>query len=387
MVTVCAADLEPIFVELKERLVGERVVTGVPAPVPLKATVCGEAGPLSKKLRVAVKVPVAVGLKVNATVQEAPVASDALHEVEPLKAEPLAPETVGLLAKMRVDVPVFLRVTDCEADAALMAVDGKLRVVGDKLTATVLEGAPVPLNATVCPEVPALSAKTISADSAPSRVGLNVTVTVQEALTARVAPQVVVSEKEATFAPERLTPEMVMGPVPALVRVTAWVAADVATVVEAKVRLGTDRLATGVFAARPVPVSAAVCGELAALSAKLTAAESAPEAAGLKVTVTVQEALTANVVPQVLDCENEEVLAPVRLTPEMDMEAAPELVSLTVCTAAEDPTAVEANVRLLGDRLTAGPAGSCTAPGQPFTTLATFSEPRPVALSYPIVAA
>lgn len=45
--TVCAADVEPMFVELKVRLVGERVVTGVPAPVPLRATVCGEAGPLS----------------------------------------------------------------------------------------------------------------------------------------------------------------------------------------------------------------------------------------------------------------------------------------------------------------------------------------------------
>lgn len=320
-------------------------------------------------------------MKVNATVQEAPAASDAPHEVEPLKAELPVPETVGLLVKVRVEVPVFLSVTDCEADLALMSVDGKVRLVGDKLTATVLEGAPVPLNATVCPEAPALSAKTISADSAPSKVGLNVTVTVQEALTARVLPQVVVSENEATLAPERLTPEMVMVPVPELVRVTDCVAADAATVVEAKVRLLADRLATGVFAARPVPLSAAVCGELAALSAKLTAAVSAPGAAALKVTVTVQEALTASVVPQVLVCENEDVLAPVMLTPERDMEAVPELVSLTVCTAAEEPTAIEEKVRLLGDRLAVGPAGSCTAPGHPFTTLATFSEPRPVALS------
>lgn len=320
-------------------------------------------------------------MKVNATEQEAPAASVVLHPEAPLKAEPLAPEIVGLLVKVRVEVPVFLSVTDCEADAALMAVAGKVRLVGDKLTTTVLEGAPVPLNATVCPEVPALSANTIAADSAPSRVGLNVTVTVQEALTARVAPQVVVSENEAMFAPERLTLEIVIAPVPELVRVTACVAADVATVVDAKVRLLTDRLATGVFAARPAPLSAAVCGELAALFAKLTAAASAPEAAGLKVTVTVQEALTASVVPQVLVCENEEVLAPVMLTPEMVMEAVPELVSLTVCTAAEEPTAMEEKVRLLGDRLAVGPAGSCTAPGQPFTTFATFSEPRPVALS------
>ena len=45
--TVFAADAEPIFVELKVRLVGEKLIAGVPAPVPLIATVCGEAGPLS----------------------------------------------------------------------------------------------------------------------------------------------------------------------------------------------------------------------------------------------------------------------------------------------------------------------------------------------------
>lgn len=47
IVTVFAADAEPIFVELKVRLVGEKLIAGVPAPVPLRATVCGEAGPLS----------------------------------------------------------------------------------------------------------------------------------------------------------------------------------------------------------------------------------------------------------------------------------------------------------------------------------------------------
>ena len=47
IVTVCAAEVEPMLVELKVRLVGEKLIAGTPAPVPLKATVCGEAGPLS----------------------------------------------------------------------------------------------------------------------------------------------------------------------------------------------------------------------------------------------------------------------------------------------------------------------------------------------------
>ena len=55
-----------------------------------------------------------------------------------------------------------------------------------------------------------------------------------------------------------------------------------------------------VVGAPAVPASATVCGVLAALSAMLRVAVSEPDAAGLKVTVTVQEALTASVVPQVL---------------------------------------------------------------------------------------
>ena len=213
-----------------------------------------------------------MGLKVNVTTQDVPATNDAAHEVAPLNIELLVPEITGLLVKVSEEVPVFLSVTDCDADTAFMAVDGKVRLVGDMLTATVLEDAPVPLKATVCPEVPALSAKTISADSAP-------------------------------------------------------------------------------------------------------------DAAGLNATVTVQAASTARVVPQVLVCENEEELTPAMLTPDMVMEAVPVLVSLTVWTVADEPTAVEEKVRLLGDRVAIGPAGSDAAPGQPFTTLATLSEPRPVALS------
>lgn len=46
-VTVCAADDEPTLVEAKLRLVGESVTAGVPVPVPLRVTLCGDAGPLS----------------------------------------------------------------------------------------------------------------------------------------------------------------------------------------------------------------------------------------------------------------------------------------------------------------------------------------------------
>ena len=50
----------------------------------------------------------------------------------------------------------------------------------------------------------------------------------------------------------------------------------------------------------PVPVSATLCGEAAALSARLSEAVSVPAATGLKVIEIVQEALAASVEPQVL---------------------------------------------------------------------------------------
>lgn len=166
-----------------------------------------------------------------------------------------------------------------------------------------------------------------------------------------------------------------------MVSVTVCAAEAPPTVVDGKVRLVGDTPAEDVPEAAPVPLSATVCGELAALSAKLTAAVSAPDAAGLKVTVTVQEALTASVAPQVFAWENEEALVPVRLTPETVMEAVPEFLSVTVCAADEELTVVEEKVRLEGDKLAVGAAGADETPGQPFTTFATLSEPRPVALS------
>jgi hypothetical protein len=73
------------------------------------------------------------------------------------------------------------------------------------------------------------------------------------------------------------------------------------------------------------------------------------------------------------------------LTPERVRLVPPELVSVTAWVAAVAPTGVEENVRLVAERLDAG--AEVAAFGHPFTTLATLSEPRPVALSYPAVAA
>ena len=60
-----------------------------------------------------------------------------------------------------------------------------------------------------------------------------------------------------------------------------------------------ERVTAGI-GATAVPSRATVCGEFAALSVRLSEAESVPPAVGLKVTEMVQEALTASDEPQVL---------------------------------------------------------------------------------------
>jgi hypothetical protein len=82
----------------------------------------------------------------------------------------------------------------------------------------------------------------------------------------------------------------------------------VPTGVAEKVKLAGDKLATE---AVPVPVSVTVCGLLLSLSARLRLALNIPEDAGLKVTVIVQLAPAATLVPQVLVSEYELALLPV----------------------------------------------------------------------------
>ena len=59
------------MVEAKVRLVGDRLTTGTPAPVPVSATVCGVAEALSARLSEAPAAPTAVGLNVTEIAHEA----------------------------------------------------------------------------------------------------------------------------------------------------------------------------------------------------------------------------------------------------------------------------------------------------------------------------
>jgi hypothetical protein len=75
-VEVCAGLVVPTACDVKVRLVGVKVTAGVAAaPVPVRATVCGDPGASSVTARFAVRVPVVVGAKETEIVQLAEAAS------------------------------------------------------------------------------------------------------------------------------------------------------------------------------------------------------------------------------------------------------------------------------------------------------------------------
>ena len=96
-----------------------------------------------------------------------------------------------------------------------------------------------------------------------------------------------------------------------------------------------------------------------------TAALRAPAAVGLKVTLIEQLAPAATALPQVAVWEKSPAFVPVMPIPVMLKLALPVLVRVALCAALVVPVVCEANVRLEGERLTAGAGGGVVVPPPP----------------------
>ena len=114
--------------------------------MPVNATDCGEAAPLSAMVNEAEKEPVAVGANATYTVQLAEAASDAPQVSRATKAVGLAPVR-AIDVRFKVAVPLLVSVTAFAADVVPLLVAGKAMLVTLSLT----DGAavPVPVSATV----------------------------------------------------------------------------------------------------------------------------------------------------------------------------------------------------------------------------------------------
>ena len=109
------------------------------------------------------------------------------------------------------------------------------------------------------------------------------------------------------------------------------------------------RVTVGVVEAAPVPLRATVCGVPVALSAIDRLAASAPAAAGLNSTETVQVAPAASVAAQVVaDFRKDVALAPVMVSEDSVTVPVPVFLMVTTCAAVVEPTVVEAKVNAVG---------------------------------------
>ena len=106
----CALTLR-IFWLPKFKLPGAKAICGLPMPVPVIVTTCGESGALSVKVRKAVRVPSPVGEKTTEAVQFDPSASVPAQVVVSLKSAALGPDKAApKIDNARLPLSVRLRV-------------------------------------------------------------------------------------------------------------------------------------------------------------------------------------------------------------------------------------------------------------------------------------
>jgi hypothetical protein len=140
---------------------------------------------------------------------------------------------------------------------------------------------------------------------------------------------------------------------PALVRVTVWVVADLPTAVDAKLNAASlsDQDRAALLVATPVPLRLRLSGELLASLTMLSVPAAAPVATGVKLRFSVQLALAARDVPQVCVSAYTALLTD-RLV--RARAASPVLLSVTLWVL-EEPRFTLPNARPLDDSDTAGP--------------------------------
>jgi hypothetical protein len=129
----------------------------------------------------------------------------------------------------------------------------------------------------------------------------------------------------------------------------------------------------------PPPVRETVCGEPVALSVMLRVPVRLPVEVGVKVTDNVHDPPVARLVPQLwLTAKSPEAAIEVKLR-----AAVPEFVSVTAWAALVLPTVSAANVRLVGESVTAGAVTTGAAPvpvnntvcGEPIALSVTLTVP------------
>ena len=177
-ITFCGPLVTPWVTVPNDTLAGVRVtaglVTGVPMPLPLSGTDCGEPGASSVITMLAVRCPPARGVKLTAIVQLALIAYAPLQELAILKSPGLAP--LSRTEEMcSVALPAFVRVTVCAGLVLPWLVLGNERLPGISVTPG-CGATPVPVRGMDCGLAGALSVAVRLAWRGPVAEGVKTTV-------------------------------------------------------------------------------------------------------------------------------------------------------------------------------------------------------------------
>jgi hypothetical protein len=140
----------------------------LPPPLPESETVCGLFVAESVKLSVAVRAPVAVGLKMIDAAQFDEVARLVPHVLLAMEKSPAFVPVIATLLMATAAVVVLLKVADCDALLEPTTVLGNVRLAGFTLTAGL---TPRPVSVMVCGLSVAESVNVSVALRAPAAVG------------------------------------------------------------------------------------------------------------------------------------------------------------------------------------------------------------------------
>jgi hypothetical protein len=249
-------------------------------------------------VRVPVRLPVAVGLKNTPMAQLTPGSTLLVQALSTPKSAGLA---VTLLM-VRGRLPSFLRVTVWGRPVVPTYWLEKVTLVGDKVA---VGAVPVPVKLITCGLLGASSAMVNAPLRSPMLVGTKVTLTVHETPAPRVEGDIG-QELLRVKSPLTAIPVMLNATVPVLLRVTVCAALVLPTSWAANVRLDAERLRAG---PRPVPERLTVCGLPGASEEMVSSPVFAPGAVGVKVTLIVQRAPAATLLPQSLVSANSALMA------------------------------------------------------------------------------
>jgi hypothetical protein len=204
------------------------------------------------------------------------------------------------------------------------------------------KSSPVPLSVTVWGLLLALSVNVSVPLRLPVALGVKVTLMVQLAPGANELAQVLVWAK----SPLVVRVSGVRAPLPVSVRVRVCGALVVETVWPGKLKVVTEKLATG---ATPVPLSATVWGLFPAKSVMVSVPVWDPRTEGWKLTLIVQLPMAAMVGTQLLSC-----FQPLEIATLPTLNSTePIFMSVTGCGGLCVPTSWALKLKLVGETLAA----------------------------------